>query len=101
MIERKKQRTANVAFFSVVHEVYFEQFEGLKESLTGYHNETIKLIEKNEVNVKDYGIVGSNSKAFDVASEIIRPDFLIFSKSSGIPSNIVFSKIPVTLKYSR
>ena len=53
MIERKKQRTANIAFFSVVHEVYFEQFEGLKESLGGYHNETIKLIEKNEVNVKN------------------------------------------------
>lgn len=70
MIERKKQRTANIAFFSVVHEVYFDQFEGLKESLTGYHNETIKLIEKNEVIVKDYGIIGSNSKSFEVASEI-------------------------------
>lgn len=70
MIERKKQRTANMAFFSVVHEVYFEQFDGLKESLSRYHNDTIKLIEKNEVNVKDYGIIGSNSKAFDIANEI-------------------------------
>lgn len=70
MIERKKQRTANIAFFSVVHEVYFEQFKGLKESLSIYHNDTIKLIEKNEVNLKDYGIIGSNLKAFDVANEI-------------------------------
>ena len=70
MIERKKKRTANIAFFSVVHEVYFEQFEGLEESLNGYHNETIKLIEKNDVMVKDYGIVGSNSVAFDVAEQI-------------------------------
>ena len=70
MITRKKQRTANIAFFSVIHEVYFEQFEGLEKSLNGYHSDTVKLVESNDVKVVDYGIVGSNSKAFEVAERI-------------------------------
>lgn len=70
MITRKKQRTANIAFFSVIHEVYFEQFEGLEKSLNGYHSDAVKLVESNDVKVFDYGIVGSNSKAFEVAERI-------------------------------
>ncbi|MDD6484754.1 MAG: L-fucose/L-arabinose isomerase family protein [Clostridiales bacterium] len=70
MITRKKERTANIAFFSVIHEVYFDQFEGLEKSLNGYHADTVKLVEKNGVKVFDYGIVGSNSKAFEVAEKI-------------------------------
>ena len=70
MIERRKKRTANIAFFSVVHEVYFEQFEGLEESLNRYHNDTVRLIGKNDVTVKDYGIIGSNTVAFDTADAI-------------------------------
>lgn len=70
MITRKKERTANIAFFSVVHEVYFEQFEGLEESLSGYHADTMKLVENNGVNVFDYGIIGSNSEAFATAEKI-------------------------------
>lgn len=70
MITCKKQRTANIAFFSVIHEVYFEQFKGLEKSLNGYHSDTVKLVESNDVKVFDYGIVGSNSKAFEVAERI-------------------------------
>lgn len=70
MINRKNKRTAKIAFFSVVHEVYFEQFEGLEDSLKHYHSETIDLVERNDVTVLDYGIVGSNSAAFNVADQI-------------------------------
>lgn len=70
MITRLKKRDARIAFFSVVHEVYFEQFENLKKSLEFYHNETIKLTEENGVTVVDYGFVGNNSKAFEVAEKI-------------------------------
>ena len=70
MIERRKPRTAKVAFFSVIHEIYFSQFEGLYESLSGYHNETVKMVESNGVEVCDYGFVGSNTKAFEVADAI-------------------------------
>lgn len=70
MITRKKERTANIAFFSVIHEVYFEQFDGLEESLSGYHADTVKLVENNDVKVFDYGIIGSNSEAFATAEKI-------------------------------
>ena len=70
MIERKRIPTARVAFFSVVHEVYFQQFEGLFESLSGYHKETAELVGSNGVTVLDYGIVGSNQAAFEVADKI-------------------------------
>ena len=71
MIERKNPRTARIAFFSVVHELYFEQFCGLEKSLNNYHNETIELVESNNVEVINYGIIGSNSVAFEVADKII------------------------------
>ena len=70
MIERKRPRTARIAFFSVVHEIYFEQFEGLYESLSRYHRETAALVAENGVEVIDYGIVGSNAAAFEVAARI-------------------------------
>lgn len=70
MIQRKKPRTARLAFFSVVHAVYFDQFEGLEESLQGYHNQTAALVAANGVEVVDYGIVGSNTAAFDTAARI-------------------------------
>ena len=70
MIERKKQRTARIAFFSVVHEVYFAQFEGLRESLQHYHEETVSLVKNNGVEVIDYGIIGTNDAAFDAADKI-------------------------------
>lgn len=70
MINRKKPRGARIAFFSVVHGVYFEQFEGLYDSLMGYHKETVALVEKNDVTVCDYGMIENNSDAFEVADKI-------------------------------
>lgn len=70
MINRKTKRTANIAFFSVVHGVYFEQFEGLEESLIRYHRETVALVEEKDVCVFDYGMVDSNTKAYEVAERI-------------------------------
>ena len=70
MIQRKKERTAKIAFFSVIHGVYFRQFEGLEDSIKGYHAETVRLVEANAVTVMDYGIVQSNAQAFETAAKI-------------------------------
>ena len=70
MIARKNKRTARIAFFSVVHEVYFRQFEGLEESLNNYHAQTAEMVENNDVTVLDYGIIGSNTAAFETADRI-------------------------------
>lgn len=94
MIERKHPRTARVAFFSVVHEVYFEQFEGLYESLSRYHRETADLVASNGVEVVDYGIIGSNSVAFDTAARIGGDKIdLIFCNMITYATSSVFAPI--------
>ena len=70
MIERKINPTAKIAVFAVVHGVYFEQFEGLFESLSGFHKDLIGIVEKNGVEVVDFGMVDSSERAFKVADEI-------------------------------
>ncbi len=94
MITRKKPLTARVAFFSVVHATYFDQFEGLRESLTHYHQDTVALIEKNGVTVVDYGFVEDNTTAFEVADKIAgdRID-LIFCNMITYATSSVFAPI--------
>ena len=70
MIERKVTPGAKIAVFAVVHGVYFQQFEGLFESLSGFHGDLIKMVEKNDVEVIDFGMVDSSERAFKVADEI-------------------------------
>ena len=70
MIERKAQRTAKIATFAVVHEIYFEQFEGLEANLNKYHNDFVAKLRANDVEVADFGIVGNNMRAFEVADAI-------------------------------
>ena len=70
MIERKKPRTARIAFFSVVHEVYLRQFENLEKSFNYYHKETAELIKKNQVEVIDYGLIFTNKDSFELADKI-------------------------------
>lgn len=70
MIERKAKRTARIGVFAVVHEVYFEQFTGLKEKLFAYHNELLEQIRTNDVEVIDFGLVGSNAEGYEAAKRI-------------------------------
>lgn len=70
MIERKAKRTARIGVFAVVHEVYFEQFEGLKEKFFAYHNELLEQIRTNDVEVIDFGFVGSNAEGYEAAKRI-------------------------------
>ena len=104
MIERKAKSTARVAFFSVVHEVYFSQFEGLYESLSGYHTETADLVRENGVEVFDYGIVGNNKAAFDTAQKIsadnidlIICNMITYATSSVFAPIVTNTKAPIIL----
>jgi len=90
MIKRKKERTARIAFFSVIHEIYFGQFEGLEASLNNYHKETIEFVKNNNVEVCDFGIIGSNSKAFTIAQDINKnnPDLIICNMITYATSSV-------------
>ena len=94
MIQRKKERTAKIAFFSVIHGVYFRQFEGLEDSIKGYHAETVRLVETNAVTVMDYGIVQSNAQAFETAAKIQADGVdLIFCNMISYATSSVFAPI--------
>ena len=90
MIERKKKRTATVAFFSVIHEIYFSQFLGLEESLNSLHRQTIELTEKNDVTVVDFGIIGSNKASYEAAKQIntLGPDLIICNMITYATSSV-------------
>ena len=75
MITRKNKRNARIAVFAVIHEIYFEQFEGLRENLEKYHSDFVAILKKNDVEVVDFGIIGNNEAAYETANKI---------KSSGI-----------------
>ena len=94
MIQRKKQRTAKIAFFSVIHSVYFQQFEGLEASIMGYHADTVRLVEDNQVTVIDYGIVGSNTQAYETTQRIQADCVdLIFCNMVSYATSSVFGPI--------
>ena len=104
MIKRKKERTARIAFFSVIHEIYFEQFEGLEASFNNYHKETIERGKNNNVEVHDFGIIGSNSKAFAIAQDINKnnPDLIIcnmitYATSSVFTPILQNTNVPIIL----
>lgn len=90
MIQRKKKRTAKIGIFAVIHEIYFEQFEGLREKLYGYHNNLIEVVLANEVEVVDFGFIGNNQKAYEAAAEIKKQnvDFLICNMISYATSSV-------------
>jgi len=104
MIPRKNPRAANVAFFSVVHGVYFSQFEGLEASLHHYHDETVRLVADRDVHVFDYGFVDSNTKGFEVTDRInadkidlILCNMITYATSSVFAPIVQQTKAPIVL----
>lgn len=104
LIQRVKKRYGKIAFFSVVHEVYFSQFEGLYESLSGFHKDTVEKIKKNDIEVIDYGFVGSNEKAFEIAEriagdkiDVIFCNMITYATSSVFAPIVKNTKAPIVL----
>lgn len=95
MIERKIKPNAKIAIFAVVHNTYFGQFEGLEESLKGYHRDLIEKIEKNEgAQIVDFGMVETNEQAFEVAAKIQEANVdLIMCNMITYATSSVFSPI--------
>ena len=70
MIERRKKRTARIGIFAVAHNTYFGQFEGLYENLMGYHSDLCRTVERNDVELIDFGMVDTSERAYAVAEEM-------------------------------
>ena len=104
MIQRKNPRFARVAFFSVAHGVYFSQFEGLYDTLMGYHRETAELVAGNGVEVVDLGMVCSNREGFETAARIngsgvdlIICNMITYATSSVFAPIVLNTSAPIVL----
>ena len=94
MLERKKKRSARIGIFAVAHGTYFTQFEGLYESLMKYHAELCSLVEENEVELIDFGLVDTSERAYAVADAMrgARLD-LVFCNMVTYATSSVFAPI--------
>lgn len=104
MIQRKNKRTAKIGIFAVVHEIYFEQFEGLRKKLCDYHNDLIESVKVNGVEVVDFGFSGNNSQAYELAAEIKKQDvdllicnMITYATSSVFAPIILGCDVPMIL----
>lgn len=90
MVERLKERTARVGVFGIAFDAYWPQFEGLRETLMGYHDELIRIVAANGVEVVDFGMVDNNPTAFETVERIraARVDLLVCNMLTYATSSI-------------
>lgn len=94
MIERKKPRTARIGIFAVAHATYWHQFEGLEENIMGYHKDFCDLVEKNDVEVIDFGMIDSSEKAYAVVPKILAANVdVLFCNMVTYATSSVFAPI--------
>lgn len=98
MINRKVKNTAKISFFSVAHDVYFKQFDGLYKSLSNYHKQTAELISKNKVEISDYGIITNNTEAFELSRKISADTDLIICNMITYATSSVFAPVVLNCK---
>lgn len=70
MIQRLKKRTARIGVFAVGHETYWGQFEGLLDSLMGYHEDFKNIVDKNEVEIIDFGMIDTSEASYKALNRI-------------------------------
>ena len=70
MLQRLRQRTARIGIFAVGHNTYWRQFDGLLDRLMDHHHTFKSLVEANDVEVDDYGMVDSNLAGFETAEKM-------------------------------
>lgn len=75
IIERKKKRTARIGIFAVAHATYWEQFEGLEQNIMGFHADVCSMVEKNDVEIIDFGMFDSSEKAYAAVPKIMAANY--------------------------
>ena len=94
MIERKNNRPARVGIFAVAHATYWGQFDGLKDNIMGYHNDLCNIVNANQVELIDFGMVDSSEKAYSVIKDIKAADLdVLFCNMATYATSSVFAPI--------
>lgn len=94
MITRKKKREARVGIFAVAHATYWAQFDGLEKNIMGFHSDFVKSVEKNGVEVIDFGMIDSSEKAYAAVKKIMASDVdILFCNMVTYATSSVFAPI--------
>lgn len=94
MIERKNKRTARIGIFAVAHAKYWSQFDGLYENIMKYHCDFCKIVEENDVEVIDFGMIDSNEKAYLTVPQIQSANLdILFCNMVTYATSSVFAPI--------
>ena len=94
MIERKKKLTGRIGIFAVAHATYWDQFEGLLDNILGYHKDFIEKVQKNDVEVIDFGMIDSSEKAYDVIPKMQKENIdVLFCNMVTYATSSVFAPI--------
>ncbi len=104
MVNRLKKRTARIGLFGVGFDVYWPQFNGLLETLMGYHEDFKKQLAENDVEIIDFGMVDSNAKAFETVEQmkgsgidLLMCNMLTYAASSIFAPILRDSNLPIVL----
>ncbi len=94
MITRKNKRTAKIGIFAVAHTTYWHQFEGLYESLMGFHKDLCDMVKANDVEIIDFGMIDSSEKSYAAAKKMQAADLdVIFCNMTTYATSSVFAPI--------
>lgn len=94
MISRKNKRTAKIGIFAVAHATYWDQFEGLLDNIMGYHKDFCNLVETNDVEIVDFGMIDSSEKAYDAVPQILSANVdVLFCNMVTYATSSVFAPI--------
>ena len=90
MIERKKKRIGRIGVFGVAHPVYWDQFPGLLDTLMKFHEDFKSILAENDVEIIDYGMIDTNTKAFDALAKMQgdHPDVLMCNMLTYATSSV-------------
>lgn len=94
MICRKNKRCARIGIFAVAHGTYWKQFEGLQDKIMEYHRDLCAMVEKNEVEIIDFGMIDSSEKAFETVKEMKKAELdLLMCNMATYATSSVFAPI--------
>ena len=94
MIQRFKKRTARIGIFAVAHDTYWHQFEGLLDNIMGYHMDFKEMVEENEVEIIDFGMIDSSIKAYDILPKMKAENLdILFCNMVTYATSSVFAPI--------
>lgn len=103
-IARRKALTANIGVVGVGLSTYWNQFEGLLEYMHTKQAAFIKKLQPQQVNIKDFGLIDSSQKAYELLSslqgaelDLLFIDMLTYATSETFTPLIQNLNMPIVL----